>query len=121
MLVHYFTHITTWLLQDLETYNKAAVSIAKKYFAIGDIDDYYKKKDAKPLIFCHFARGLSDKTYDEVRGVYIATTPLCSCLVTVYGLTCECTACTAIQLSCRPRHSCAHGWPHSVAIQQEVM
>jgi hypothetical protein len=52
--------------QDLDTYNKAAVAIAKKYFAINDIDDYYKKKDARPLIFCHFARGLSDKTYDEV-------------------------------------------------------
>lgn len=55
-----------WTLQDLDTYNKAAVAIAKKYFAINDIDDYYKKKDARPLIFCHFARGLSDKTYDEV-------------------------------------------------------
>jgi dynein heavy chain len=53
--------------QDLDTYNKAAVAIAKKYFAINDIDDYYKKKDARPLIFCHFARGLSNKTYDEVR------------------------------------------------------
>jgi hypothetical protein len=57
-----------WCVQDLETYNKAAVAIAKKYFAISDIDDYYKKKDARPLIFCHFARGLSDKTYDEVGG-----------------------------------------------------
>ena len=54
-------------LQDLETYNKAAVSIAKKYFSISDVDDFYKKKDAKPLIFCTFARGMSDKTYDEVR------------------------------------------------------
>jgi dynein heavy chain len=56
------------VLQDLETYNKAAVSIAKKYFSISDIDDFYKKKDAKPLIYCTFARGMSDKTYDEVRG-----------------------------------------------------
>ncbi|MEW5298846.1 MAG: hypothetical protein WDW36_001923 [Sanguina aurantia] len=53
-------------LVDLETYNKAATSIAKKYFAVGDIDDYYKKKDAKPLIFCHFAKGLAEKSYDEV-------------------------------------------------------
>eukprot|EP00877_Chromochloris_zofingiensis_P015255 jgi/Chrzof1/9984/Cz04g22250.t1 len=53
-------------LSDFDTYNKAAVSIAKKYFAVSDIDDYYKKKDAKPLVFCTFARGLSDKTYDEV-------------------------------------------------------
>lgn len=52
--------------QDLEVYNKAAVAIAKKYFPVNDIDDYYKKKDAKPLIFCHFSRGLGDKTYDEV-------------------------------------------------------
>jgi hypothetical protein len=61
--------------QDLDTYNKAAVSIAKKYFAINDIDDYYKKKDARPLIFCHFARGLSDKTYDEV-GTLSAAQPI---------------------------------------------
>lgn len=51
---------------DLETYNKAACSIAKKYFSIGDIDDYYKKKDPKPLIFCHFAGGLGEKVYNEV-------------------------------------------------------
>lgn len=30
------------------------------------MDDYYRKKDAKPLIFCHFARGLADRAYDEV-------------------------------------------------------
>lgn len=54
------------LLQDLETYKKAAVAVAKKYFTTNDIDDFYKKKDARPLIFCHFARGMGDKTYDEV-------------------------------------------------------
>lgn len=37
-----------------------------QYFSINDIDDYYKKKDPKPLIFCHFARGLAEKAYDEV-------------------------------------------------------
>lgn len=42
------------------------MALAKKYFTINDIDDFYKKKDARPLIFCHFARGLTDKTYDEV-------------------------------------------------------
>lgn len=52
--------------QDLENYKKSAVAVAKKYFTINDIDDFYKKKDARPLIFCHFARGLTDKTYDEV-------------------------------------------------------
>jgi hypothetical protein len=52
--------------QDLEHYKKSAVAVAKKYFTINDIDDFYKKKDARPLIFCHFARGLTDKTYDEV-------------------------------------------------------
>lgn len=25
-----------------------------------------RRKDPKPLIFCHFARGLADKAYDEV-------------------------------------------------------
>ncbi|KAK9817742.1 hypothetical protein WJX72_001478 [[Myrmecia] bisecta] len=53
-------------LSDLATYNKNAVSIAKKYFNIPDIDDYYKKADAKPLIFCHFAKGLTEKVYNEV-------------------------------------------------------
>jgi hypothetical protein len=46
---------------DLDSYNKLAVGIAKKYFALPDIDDYYKKKDARPLIFCHFARGLGER------------------------------------------------------------
>ena len=54
------------LLQDLSNYNKNAVAIAKKYFSVPDIDDYYKKTDPKPLIFCHFARGLGDKVYNEV-------------------------------------------------------
>jgi len=53
-------------MQDLTNYNKNAVIIAKKYFNVSDIDDYYKKADAKPLIFCHFARGLGDKVYNEV-------------------------------------------------------
>ncbi len=53
-------------MQDLTSYNKNAVIIAKKYFNVPDIDDYYKKADAKPLIFCHFARGLGDKVYNEV-------------------------------------------------------
>ena len=51
---------------DLESYNKMAVAVCKKYFNIPDIDDYYKKKDAKPLIFCHFAQGLGDPVYNEV-------------------------------------------------------
>ena len=54
------------LSQDLSNYNKNAVAIAKKYFNVPDIDDYYKKTDPKPLIFCHFARGLGDKVYNEV-------------------------------------------------------
>ena len=53
-------------LQDLTTYNKSAVAIAKKYFNISDIDDFYKKTDPKPLIFCHFAKGLSERVYNEV-------------------------------------------------------
>jgi hypothetical protein len=53
--------------QDLEAYNKTALALAKKYFTIDSVDDFYRKKDPKPLIFCHFARGLADKTYDEVR------------------------------------------------------
>jgi hypothetical protein len=31
-----------------------------------DIDEYYRKKDPRPLMFSHFARGMSDKIYDEV-------------------------------------------------------
>jgi hypothetical protein len=33
-----------------------------------EIDEYYRKKDPRPLVFSHFARGLADKTYDEVGG-----------------------------------------------------
>ena len=53
-------------LQDLSTYNKSAVAIAKKYFNIAEIDDFYKKNDPKPLIFCHFAKGLTERVYNEV-------------------------------------------------------
>lgn len=59
-------HAHLLLPQDLSNYNKNAVAIAKKYFNVADIDDYYKKTDPKPLIFCHFARGLGDKVYNEV-------------------------------------------------------
>ncbi len=38
-----------------------------RYFSVNDIDDYYRKKDPKPLIFCHFAKGLTEKAYDEVQ------------------------------------------------------
>ena len=58
-------------LQDLVNYNKNAMAIAKKFFNIPDIDDYYKKNDAKPLIFCHFARGLAEKVYNEVSDYQI--------------------------------------------------
>ena len=44
------------------------MTIAKKYLAPPDVDDYYRKKDPRPLMFCNFARGLADKTYDEARG-----------------------------------------------------
>ena len=47
------------------------MAIAKKFFNIPDIDDYYKKNDAKPLIFCHFARGLAEKVYNEVSDYQI--------------------------------------------------
>ena len=46
---------------DLDSYNKKACQIAKKYFSIPDIDHYYARSDPKPLIFCHFARGLGEK------------------------------------------------------------
>lgn len=51
---------------DLDAYNKKASQIAKKYFSIPDIDNYYTKNDPKPLIFCHFAGGLGEKVYNEV-------------------------------------------------------
>lgn len=50
----------------MDLYDKTAVSIAKKYFTMPDIDDYYKKIAPKPLIFCHFARGTSEMVYNEV-------------------------------------------------------
>jgi predicted DNA-binding ArsR family transcriptional regulator len=77
-------------LQDLETYKKSAVAVAKKYFTINDIDDFYKKKDARPLMFCHFARSLSDKAYDEVCR---AQTALC------HIQTCYTKSCLALTLT----------------------
>jgi hypothetical protein len=35
-------------------------------FHPSDIDEFYRKKDPRPLMFSHFARGMADKTYDEV-------------------------------------------------------
>ena len=64
--LHVYKADWLYVLQDLSNYNKNAVIIAKKYFSVPDIDDYYKKADAKPLIFCHFARGLGEKVYNEV-------------------------------------------------------
>ena len=66
VLMGSFMSFVCTCLQDLSNYNKNAVIIAKKYFNVSDIDDYYKKADAKPLIFCHFARGLGEKVYNEV-------------------------------------------------------
>eukprot|EP00959_Pyramimonas_sp_CCMP1952_P263826 5517511-Pyramimonas_sp.AAC.1 len=51
---------------DLAAYNKNVQSIANKFFKIGDLADYYKKENAKPLIFSHFAGGLGDRIYNEV-------------------------------------------------------
>lgn len=85
--------------QDLETYKKAAVAVAKKYFTINDIDDFYKKKDARPLIFCHFARSLGDKTYDEVSlGAVVA--------IACHELSCSCQD-TSV-LAVLPPPSCMH-------------
>jgi dynein heavy chain len=40
--------------------------VSKKYLPqLADADDFYRKKDPKPLIFCPFARGLGDRAYDE--------------------------------------------------------
>ena len=52
---------------DLNTYNKNAQSIAGKYFKIPGIEDYYKKDNAKPLIFCHFAGGVGEKIYNDIN------------------------------------------------------
>ena len=51
--------------QDLQTYGKIVVAIAKRYFEIPEVEDYYKK-DAKPLIFTNFAGGSGDRSYGEV-------------------------------------------------------
>ncbi len=79
-------------MQDLTNYNKNAVIIAKKYFNVSDIDDYYKKADAKPLIFCHFARGLGDKVYNEVtefKDLYKTLMEVSTLLVTTFVCLCS--------------------------------
>ena len=53
---------------DLAQFGKLIVAVAKKYFSLPDIDAYYRAKDPKPLIFCHFASGHGgDATFNEVR------------------------------------------------------
>ena len=51
---------------DLNTYNKNVSAIAGKFFKIPGIEDFYKKDDAKPLIFCHFAGGIEEKVYNDI-------------------------------------------------------
>jgi dynein heavy chain len=51
---------------DLATYNKNVQAVANKFFRINDLPDYYKREQAKPLIFSHFAGGLGDRVYNEV-------------------------------------------------------
>ena len=44
--------------------------MAGKFFKIPGIEDFYKKDDAKPLIFCHFAGGISEeKVYNDITDV----------------------------------------------------
>ena len=54
-------------VSDLNTYNKNAQAIAGKFFKIPGIEDFYKKDDAKPLIFCHFAGGIEEKVYNDIN------------------------------------------------------
>ena len=54
-------------VNDLNTYNKNAQAIAGKFFKIPGIEDFYKKDDAKPLIFCHFAGGIEEKVYNDIN------------------------------------------------------
>jgi hypothetical protein len=46
--------------------------VAKKYLPSPELDELYRKKDPRPLVFCHFARGLADRAYDEASGGYAA-------------------------------------------------
>ena len=50
----------------LDTYNKSVEGVAKKFFSIPDIKDYYKASNPKPLIFSDFAHGLDEKEYDSI-------------------------------------------------------
>ena len=51
--------------KDLQAYATAAQGVAKKFFGL-DASEYYKPQDPAPLIFSHFAKGLSEKSYDLV-------------------------------------------------------
>ena len=66
--------------EHLATYNKHAEAVAKKYLAIDDIGDYYKPKDAKPLVFAHFAGGRDSNMYDEVKSLQQLNTILVNAL-----------------------------------------
>ena len=53
-------------INDLNKYNKDAVAVANNWLRgkIPGIEDFYKKDDAKPLIFCNFN---DDKVYDNIE------------------------------------------------------
>ena len=38
-----------------------------EFFKIPGIEEFYKKDNAKPLIFCHFAGGIEEKIYNDIN------------------------------------------------------
>ncbi|KAI3429649.1 hypothetical protein D9Q98_005734 [Chlorella vulgaris] len=51
---------------DLAQFSKLILVVAKKYFNLPDLEEYYRAKDPKPLLFCHFANGRGGSEYGEV-------------------------------------------------------
>lgn len=41
-------------------------TVAAFVHTCADVEDFYKKTDPKPLIFCHFASGSGERVYGEM-------------------------------------------------------
>ena len=63
--------------QHLQAYNKQAEAVAKKFLNIDDIGEYYKAKDAKPLLFSALGSGSG---YDEIKSLQALNTTLVAAL-----------------------------------------
>ena len=54
---------------DLNKYKQLALSQAKKRFPSVNVAPFFASQNADPLVFCNFAEGMGERTYDRVRSL----------------------------------------------------